>query len=49
MLEDLSVLVYVPTHVLSDSTGVINIARDLVRHELTEHIGVDASYTQAQV
>ena len=49
MLEDFSVLVYVPTPILSDSTGAINIARDPVRHELTKHIGVDVSYTQAPV
>ena len=49
MLEDFSVLVYVPTAILSDSTGAINTTRDPVRHELTKHIGVDASYTRAQV
>jgi hypothetical protein len=27
----------------------INIARDLVKHELTKHIGVDAHFTRSQV
>ena len=38
-----------PTPLLFDSTGALSIARDLVRHGLTKHIGVDASCTQAQV
>jgi hypothetical protein len=38
-----------PTPVLSDSTGAISITHDLVKHELTKHIGVDAFYTRAQV
>ena len=29
--------------------GAISIARDPVKHELTKHIGVDASYTRSQV
>jgi hypothetical protein len=37
------------TPLLSESTGAINIARDLVKHELTKHIGVDAHFTQSQV
>jgi hypothetical protein len=37
------VFVTTPTSLLSDSTGAISIARDLVKHELTKHIGVDAS------
>jgi hypothetical protein len=36
-------------HLLSDSTCVISIARDMVKHELTQHIGVDVYYTRAQV
>jgi hypothetical protein len=39
----------VPTPLFSDSTGAIIIARHPVKHELTKHIGVDASYTRAQV
>jgi len=49
LLEDFGVSVSVPTPLLSDSTGAISIARDPVKHELTKHIGVDASYTRAQV
>ena len=42
---------FLPLHPLlsSDSTGVINIARDPVKHELTKHIDVDASYMRSQV
>lgn len=32
---------------LFDSTSAISIARDLVKHELTKHIGVDASFVRA--
>ena len=49
LLEDFGVSISGPTPLLSDSTGVISIARDPVKHELTKHIGVDASYTRAQV
>jgi hypothetical protein len=49
LLVDFGVPVMTPTPVLSDSTGAISIARDLVKHELTKHIGVDAFYTRAQV
>jgi hypothetical protein len=38
-----------PTPLLSDSTGVISIARDPVKHELTNHIGVDAHFTRSQI
>jgi hypothetical protein len=34
---------------LCDSTGVISIARDPVKHELIKHIGVDVFYTRANV
>ena len=49
LLADFRVPVIGPTTVLSDSTGAISIARDPVKHELTKHIGVDASYTRSQV
>jgi hypothetical protein len=39
----------VPTPLFSDSTGAFSIACHPVKHELTKHIGVDASYTWAQV
>jgi hypothetical protein len=34
---------------LSDSTGAVSIARDLVKHELTKHIGVDAFFVRTAV
>jgi hypothetical protein len=49
LLEDFGVSVSLSTHLLSDSTGAINITRDPVKHELTMHIGVDAHFTQSQV
>jgi hypothetical protein len=40
LLEDFGVSM--PTPILSDSTGAISIAHDLIKHELTKHVGVDA-------
>ena len=48
LLEDFGVTVSTPTPLSSDSTGAISIARDPVKHELTKHIGVDASYMRSQ-
>ncbi|WVZ94246.1 LOW QUALITY PROTEIN: hypothetical protein U9M48_040156 [Paspalum notatum var. saurae] len=48
LLADFGVSVSIPTPLLTDSTGAISIARDLVKHELTKHIGIDAYYTRAQ-
>jgi hypothetical protein len=45
LLEDFGVSVSMPTPLLSDSTWVISIARDPVKHELTKHVGVDAHFT----
>jgi hypothetical protein len=45
LLEDFDVSVSMPTPLLSDNIGAISIARDLVKHELTKHIGVDAHFT----
>jgi hypothetical protein len=45
LLEDFGVFVFMPTPLLSDSTGAISIAHDLVKHELTKHIGVDTHFT----
>jgi hypothetical protein len=42
------VTVSTPTPLSSNSTSAISIARDPVKHELTKHIGVDASYMQSQ-
>jgi hypothetical protein len=49
LLEDFSVSVSMLTHLLSDSTRAISIARDPIKHELTKHIGVDAHFTRSQV
>ena len=49
LLQDFGVSTATPTPLLSDSTGALSIARDPVKHELTKHIGVDASYTRSQV
>jgi hypothetical protein len=37
------------TPLFCDSTGAISIARDPVKHELTNHIGVDAHFTRSKV
>jgi hypothetical protein len=49
LLEDFGVSATAPTPLSSDSTGAISIARDPVKHELTKHIAVDASYMRSQV
>jgi hypothetical protein len=49
LLEDFGVSVSMPTPLLSGSTGAISIARDLVKHELTKHVGVDAHFTLSQI
>jgi hypothetical protein len=41
LLKDFGVFVFMPTPLLSDSIW----ARDLVKHELTKDIGVDAYFT----
>jgi hypothetical protein len=38
-----------PTPLSTNSTGAISIAWDPVKHELTKHIGVDASHMRSQV
>jgi hypothetical protein len=47
LIENFDVSVSMLTPLLSDSIGDINIARDLVKHELTKHIGVDAHFTRS--
>jgi hypothetical protein len=47
LLQDFGVSVSMPTPLLSDSTEVISIARDPVKHELTKHVGVDAHFTRS--
>jgi hypothetical protein len=50
LLEDFGVSVSTWTFLLSNNTcAITSIARDLVKHELTKHIGVDAYYTCAQI
>jgi hypothetical protein len=49
LLANFGVSVTTLTTLLYDSTGVISIARDPVRHELIKHIGVDASFVRASV
>jgi hypothetical protein len=49
LLEDFGVSVSMLTHLLSDSTRAISIARDPIKHELIKHIGVDAHFTRSQV
>jgi hypothetical protein len=44
LLDDFGVFVSMPTALLSDSTGAINITLDPVKHELTKHIGVDVHF-----
>jgi hypothetical protein len=44
-LADLDVPCDAPTTILCDSTAVIQIANDHVKHELTKHIGMDAFFT----
>jgi hypothetical protein len=49
LFEDFGVSFYMLTPLLSDSTKAISIAHDLVKHELTKHISVDAHFTRSQV
>jgi hypothetical protein len=52
LLDDFGVSVTAPTtptSLLSDSIGAISIAPDPVEHELTKHIGVDASFGRTAV
>jgi hypothetical protein len=49
LLEDFDVSVSMPTHLLFDSTRAISITCDMVKHELTKHIGVDAHFTRSHV
>jgi hypothetical protein len=45
LLEDFGVSISMSSPLLSDSTGAISIAHDLIKHELTKHVGVDAHFT----
>jgi hypothetical protein len=44
LFEKFGVFVSMLTPILSDSAVAIIITRDLVKHELTKHIGVDAHF-----
>ena len=47
LLADLGVSCDAPTSLLCDSTAAIQIANDPVKHNLTKHIGVDASFMRS--
>jgi len=47
LLADFGVLCTDPTPLRCDSTSAIQIANNPVKHELTKHIGVDASFTRS--
>ena len=49
LLEDFGVPTTAPTPPSTNNTSAISNARDPVKHELTKHIGVDASYMRSQV
>jgi hypothetical protein len=49
LLEKFGDPVTIPTTILYDSTCATNITRDLVKHELTKYIRVDASFVHASV
>lgn len=47
LLVDFGVPCEAPTPLLCDNTSAIQIANNIVKHELTKHIGVDASFIQS--
>jgi hypothetical protein len=47
LLNDLGVSCDTPTPLLCDNMSAIQISHDPVKHELTKHIGVDASFTRS--
>ena len=47
LLADFGISCDAPTPLLCDNTGAIQIANDPVKHELTKHISVDASFTRS--
>jgi hypothetical protein len=49
LLEDFDVSIFIPTPLLSDSTGIISIVHDPVKYELTKYISVDAHFTRSRV
>ena len=49
LLEDFAVMSSTPNPLSSHSTNTLSIAWNLVKHELTKHICVDASYMRSHV
>jgi hypothetical protein len=49
LLEYFGVSVTTPTPLLSDIIGAISIVHDPVKHELTKHTGVRASFARSRV
>ncbi|XP_039117786.1 uncharacterized mitochondrial protein AtMg00810-like [Dioscorea cayenensis subsp. rotundata] len=49
ILLDFGVPIHSPIPINYDSTGALQIAADLVKHELTKHIGVDAHFIHCHV
>ena len=47
LLVDFGVPCEAPTPLLCDNTSSIQIANNIVKHELTKHIGVDAYFIQS--
>jgi hypothetical protein len=47
LLEDFGISVSMPTPLLFDSIDAISISRNLVKHELIKHIGIDAHFTRS--
>ena len=47
LLADLGVSLTAPTPLFCDNTSAIQITADPVKHELTKHIGTDASFTRS--
>jgi hypothetical protein len=47
LLNDLGVSCDTSTPLLCDNMSAIQISHGLVKHELTKHIGVDASFTRS--
>ena len=49
LLADFGVSLTTSMHVHCDNTGAISIAHDLMKHQLTKHIGIDCFYVQSAV
>jgi hypothetical protein len=47
LLEDFTVSATMPTYLSFNGISAINIAQNLVKHELTKHIVIDASYMKS--